>query len=205
MHLQPHRVSRARRSDIREFLETRNATIGQIARRFFPSDTPETARKKASRWLCKEQRRKRVRVRGTVILNATGRPQVVYGRRCKEDQLEHEVWITEAELLLGGRFTRSAAVGKTTADALLVRDGTRFFIEVDNQTMTAKQMRDKWERYGNVDGYILVVCHTKARLRRLIRSAALVKSVALFTRFRWLQSARVNEPWIDWDGKRVRI
>ncbi len=140
-----------------------------------------------------------------MILNGTGRPQVVYGRRCKDDQLEHEVWITEAELLLGGRFTRNVAVGKTVADAFFVRDGGRFYVEVDNETMTVKQMREKWLRYGKVDGYVLVICHTKARLRRLIRTAEQVKAVALFARFRWLRSACVQEPWIDWDGNRVRI
>src|SRR5438067_13027141 len=99
MHSQPPRISRARRADIREFLETRNATTEQIARRFFSSESPETARKKASRWLCKQRKRGRIRVRGTICMNATGRPQTVYGRRCNEDQLEHEVWITEAEIL----------------------------------------------------------------------------------------------------------
>ena len=36
---------------------------------------------------------------GAVLLNETGRPELVYGRCCKEDQLEHEVWVTEAVLI----------------------------------------------------------------------------------------------------------
>jgi hypothetical protein len=199
------RISPARRAAIRDFLETRNATTAQLARRFFPSSTPETARKKTSRWLAKQRKRKRIRVRGVVYFNAVGRPHVVYGQRCKEDQLEHEVWITEAELLLGGPFTRNVAIGKTVADAMLVRDGARFFVEVDNHTMPPKQMREKWVRYGKIDGFILVICHTKERLRRLMRGAELVKSVALFTRFRWLRAMNVKEPWIDWYRKRARI
>ncbi len=71
--------------------------------------------------------------------------------------------------------------------------------------MTTKQMREKWLRYGKVDGFILVICRTKSRLRRLIHTADQVKSVALFTRFRWLQSERIREPWIDWQGRRVGI
>lgn len=47
MHPNPHRISKKRRTDIRDFLEQRDATCDQIARRFFPSDSPETARKKA--------------------------------------------------------------------------------------------------------------------------------------------------------------
>ena len=73
MDSNPSRVSQARRTDIREFLETRNATTDQLARRFFPSETPESGRKKASRWLCRQRKRKRVRVRGVVLLNGTGR------------------------------------------------------------------------------------------------------------------------------------
>ena len=205
MHLPPHRVSKARRAAIREYLQSRNATIGQIARRFFASDTPETSRKKASRWLCKERQRKRVRVRGVVHLNVSGRPEIVYGRRCKEDQLEHEVLVTEAELLLGGHFTRNVAIGKTVADALLVQDGTRFYIEVDNETMSGRQMREKWNRYGDVKDYILVICRTKTRMRQLMRTAGSLKHVTLFARFRWLQSERVQEPWVDWYGKRTRV
>jgi len=141
-----------------------------------------------------------------VYLNRTGRPELVYGQRCNDEQLEHEVWITEAEFLLNTRCRRSVPVGKTFADALFVRGGTRFFIEVDNQTMTAKQMQRKWELYGrDINGFILVICHTKERLRRLMRGAHAVKNVALFTRFRWLRSKTIQEPWIDWFGKRVRI
>lgn len=144
-------------------------------------------------------------MRGTVLLNGLGRPEIVYGHACKEDQLKHEIWVTEAELLLGGPFTRNAPVGKTTADAFMIRDTKRFFIEVDNETMTAKQMREKWRLYDGVDGFILVICHTKERMRRLIRGAGLVKTVALFTRFRWLRSTRVKEPWVDWYGNRAAI
>ena len=140
-----------------------------------------------------------------MLLNNTGRPEIVFGHPCKEDLLEHEVWVTEAELLLGGPFIRNPAVGKTIADGLITRSSNRFAIEVDNETMTAKQMREKWQRYERFDGLILVICHTKERLRRLIRGAGLVKNIALFTRFRWLRSTRVKEPWIDWYGNRTSI
>lgn len=138
-------------------------------------------------------------------MKGIGRPQVVFGRRCKPEELEHEVWLTEAEMLLGVRFTRNVPVGKTIADAFFKRDGDAFFVELDNETMTAKEMRSKWNHYGKVDGYILVICHTKTRLRRLMRTAEQVKTVALFTRFRWLRSVFIKEPWIDWQCKRVGI
>src|SRR2546423_1413528 len=104
-----------RSDDIREFLETRNATTGQLARRFFSGETAETGRKKASRWLCRRRKRKQVRVRGVVQMKATGRPELVYGQKCKEEELEHEVLVTEAELLLG-RFERRVIIGKAISD-----------------------------------------------------------------------------------------
>ena len=134
-------------------------------------------------------------MRGLVHLKGCGRPAIVYGKKCKQEDLEHEVMVTEAELLLG-KFQRRAKVGKAIPDGLLIRNGKRFFIEVDNHTMTTKQMEEKWKNYGQFEGYILVICHTKRRLKRLMRSAESVKNVALFTRFRWLHST-VKEPWID--------
>jgi hypothetical protein len=130
----------------------------------------------------------------------------VYGRRCNAEQLEHSVWITEAEDLIGGIFSRDVPVGKTIADAATVRDGTRFYVEVDNETMTTKQMQRKWELYGShVAGFILVICHTKTRMRRLMRGAEEVREIAFFTRFRWLRSTRVKKPWVDLSFRRIGI
>ena len=137
-------------------------------------------------------------------MNGTGRPELVYGKRSKEDELEHEVLITEAEILLG-TFERNARVGKTTADALLLREGTRFYIEVDNESMGTKQMKEKWVRYEEIDGFILVICRTKGRLKRLMRSAEKVKKFVFFSRFDWLRMKNVKEKWIDWFGKRAEI
>ncbi len=140
-----------------------------------------------------------------ILLNETGRPELVYGKTCKAEEIEHEVLITELELLLGGTVQRNVVVGKTTADGLLIREATRFYVEVDNESMTTKQMREKWVRYDGVDGYILLVCRTHGRLRRLIRSAERVKSVVLFSRFAWLRREGVREKWIDSACKRTEI
>lgn len=205
MDLQPRRIPAKRRNDIFEFLETRVATTGQIGRKFFRGPSPETSRKKASRFLCRQRRRKRIFVRGFVTTAGIGRPDIAYGQECKEDNLEHEVWLTEAELLMGVTFDRNAQVGKTTADAKFVKDGETFWVELDNETMNLKQMREKWLRYENVREFILVICHRKSRLRLLRKSAGTVIQQILFTRFRWLRSIRVKEPWIDGIGKRVGI
>jgi hypothetical protein len=141
-------------------------------------------------------------------MTGTGRPEIVYGAECKEDNLEHEVWLTEAEVLLGVNFKRNAKVGKTTADASFMKKGVLFLVELDNETMNLSQMREKWKLYENPSGFILVICHRKSRIRLLQKSAkdtgALAKKI-LFTRFRWLRSHRVKEPWIDGICQRVNI
>lgn len=140
-----------------------------------------------------------------ILLNETGRPELVYGNRCKDDELEHGIFITEFELLISRTVHRNVPVGKTIADGMLVRDGTRFYVEVDNESMSSKQMREKWIRYDGVDGFILLVCRTKGRLKRLMRSAERAKKVLFFSRFKWLRMKNVKEKWIDWYGKRAEI
>ena len=140
-----------------------------------------------------------------ILLKETGRPECVYGMRSKESELEHEVLITEAELLLSGSFHRNVPIGRTVADGMLIRKGTRLYVEVDNETMPANQMRDKWLRYGEIEGFILLICRTTGRLRTLMRTADQVKHVIFFSRFEWLRMENVHEKWIDWYGKRAEI
>lgn len=142
-------------------------------------------------------------MRGTVLLNRTGRPEIVYGKPCSPELLAHEVWVTEAELLLCRPIKRGVRVGKAITDGLMMKDGERFWIEMDNETMSMRQLREKWRKYGKVEGFILVICHSKTRLRKLIKSAEQVKAVALFTRFRWLRAKNLTQRWIDWWGNRV--
>jgi len=139
-----------------------------------------------------------------VLRRDAGRPEVVYGRRCKLDNLEHEVMVAEFEILIGERLERGVAAGKTIPDGSFTRDGERFHVEVDNSgKMTARQMADKWKRYGRVDGYILVVAQTEGRMQGLRQGATAVSEVALFSTFDRLRKA--GEPWIDCAGNTVRI
>lgn len=198
-------VWRLRNAAIFAFLARHSATTDQIARRFFPGRTLETRKKKASRWLVRQRRRGRVRVIGVVQRRETGRPEIVYGRRCPQDQIEHEVRVAETELLLGTELQREAKAGRTQADAVMVREGRTCFIEVDNSgNMTAAQMRAKWRRYEGVDGFILVIAVTEGRMQRLRKGADLVKDAALFTTFERLRSG-MPEPWVDWYGKTAGI
>lgn len=136
----------------------------------------------------------------------TGRPELVYGKSCKQDQLEHEVRVTDFALFFRDcPFERGAKVGATEADGLLVRHGQRCYVEIDNSAkMTRKQMDAKWRRYAGCDGFVLVVALTEARMQRLRQWAVAMKEIALFTTFDRLRSG-LCEPWIDWHGNTVRI
>lgn len=113
--------------------------------------------------------------------------------------------ITEAELLIGGPFTRNVSVGKTVADAMTIRSGIRLYLELDNETMTSKQMHEKWLRYEGIDDFILVVCRSKSRMRRLMKGADLVKGAVLFARLDWLRLKKVKQLWVDAKWKRFDI
>jgi hypothetical protein len=143
-----------------------------------------------------------MRVIGVVQRRESGRPEIVYGRRCPLDMIEHEVRVTDLALLFpDSLFARGVKVGRTEADAVMMRNDQRCYIEVDNSgKMTQKQMQAKWKRYEGVTGFILVIAVTESRMERLRKGAEAVKNIALFTTFERLHSGK-NEPWIDWYGQ----
>lgn len=192
-----------------ELVSEHPATAEQVARLYFSSGTPgkpETSRKKANRRLNRLARRRKIRAIGLVLLKGTGRPQIVYGgRKIKLGMLEHEVLITELRLhFFPHPFERSVPIGKTTADALLFKDQTKFWIELDTNRMDQRQMRAKWLRYGNCQDFILIVCQSEKRLKRLKESAQQVKHIALFTTMNRLKLGR-DKPWEDCEGKATNV
>src|SRR4051812_19994870 len=121
------RPSNAARFD---FARRHTFTADQLARGFFrpgrPGPKMETTRlKRAHRWLAKQLKRGRIKCRGAVQLNDTGRSQLVYGRRAKD--LAHNVTVAEVEVTTGWRIEPDAKVGKTEADGVTLIDGRRFF------------------------------------------------------------------------------
>lgn len=153
----------------------------------------------------KMRKRKRIRMVGLVQRRDTGRPEVVYGRRCPQDELEHEVRVADLELILKTKIIRGVKVGRTEPDGMTIRGGQRCFIEIDNSgKMTVKkQMEAKWKRYENVDGFILVVAVTEARMQRIRKGAERVKELAFFTTCERLRT--MAQPWIDWHGNSLTI
>lgn len=148
-----------------------------------------------------------MRVVGVAQRKDTGRPEIVYGRRCKADQVLHQVMLAELALMFrDSPFTPDAKVGRTEADAAMVREGRTCFVELDySGKMTAKQMRAKWERYGRLrdDQVILVVAMGEARMERVRQGAEAVKDWIFVTTFDRLRNA--PKPWIDFAGNAIRI
>lgn len=127
----------------------------------------------------------------------------MYGPPCRQDLLEHQVWVTEAELLLGVELERNVAVGKTVTDGMFCKDGHRFAVEVDNAgKQSRRQYQDKWTKFGRFDGFILVLCHTDVRMRTLVRWAGPQKEACLFNTFARLRDGQL---WADWTGATVEV
>lgn len=197
------RVWRPRNAALHAFLRQQCATHEHLAA-FFPGRTLAARRKKAAKWAARQRHRGRIRLIGVAQRKDTGRPELVYGRPCRAAQLEHELRVTDFRVwFLDRPFTPRVPVGRTEADGLLIHDGRRCYVEIDNsENMTAKQMTAKWERYGVVDGFILVVCRTEGRMDRLRTGAVAVKDAALFTTWDRLRNGK---PWLDWYGNAVAI
>lgn len=144
---------------------------------------------------------------GIVQRRETGRPEHAYSeRRCSPDEIEHEVRVTDVAFhFADAPASRGETVNRAAPDLILRIDGRRCYVEVDNsQKMTARQMQEKWERYGTLSDreFILVVCRTTGRLERLRAGAEAVKEWALFTTFDRL---RAGHPWVDWYGNTVVV
>src|SRR5262245_41231199 len=114
--LRPPRVRREQNRARFAFAAHHRFTTEQLAWGFFPGGSFATRKKKASRWLVKMRKRGRVRVVGVVQRRDTGRPELVYGPWCRQDQLEHEIRRTDFFLLfIDALFVDDVKVGKTEA------------------------------------------------------------------------------------------
>ncbi len=196
-------IWRPRNAAVFDFLRRHSATVGLLVE-FFGGRTLGTRKKKAYRWICKQRKRGRVRVIGVAQRRDTGRPEIVYGRRAPRDKLEHELRVAEFALFFkDSPMERGLKVGRAEPDGIMVIDGRRCAVEVDNSAkMSAKQMQAKWKRYEGAREFILVVAVLEERMQRLRRGAELVKDQALFTTFERLAK---GEPWVDFAGKEVTI
>ena len=93
---------------------------------------------------------------GQTMLNRTGRPTDVFfnGKwTIKQDNLRHEVKITDYQLAMGGDFVRGPNTGELLAD--FVQDG--MLGEMDCGTMSKQKVIERWMKYESHQGPILVV------------------------------------------------
>src|SRR5258708_5012691 len=108
-------------------------TTKQLGQRFFTGRTLAAKAKKASRWIVRHRRRRELQVVCIVQRRDTGRPEIAYGRWCKQDQIEHEVRVTDfGNLFKEYPMARGVKVGRTEADGVIVIDGRTCEIEIDN-------------------------------------------------------------------------
>lgn len=116
----------------------------------------------------------------------------------------HELLVSDVRFhFLACPFSRDAKSGDATADGVLTIDRRKCYLEIDHSgNMSRKQMEKKWQRYGIVEGFILVVCMTDARMGRMRQWAERVKDVVFFTTHKRLFD---GQPWIDFSGETQEI
>jgi hypothetical protein len=197
---------RRRTAGIFDDLRRHAATRSQIARKWFVGGgSLATGLKKASRWLTKMRRRKKVRAVCVVQRRETGRPETCYGKRPKVGEELHQVSLYDAEWFLRCRIETGVRLGKARPDGVAVIAGRTVAIEVDNSRMSRKQMAAKWRSYDGVDAFILVITVREERMQKLRANAASspVADRAFFSTFARLE--KVSEPWMDCVGKSIRL
>lgn len=143
---------------------------------------------------------------GIVQRKDLGRPELVYGRRCKHVEIPHELYVCEAELLTGLYLERSTKRGRAEPDGIAQKEGFTFYLEVDHSAkMNRRQMTAKFHRYAQKPAareFLLVIAHGAERMRRIADWAVAVESMALFTTFDRL---RAGQGWVDRKGEVVQV
>lgn len=141
-------------------------------------------------------------------LRDNGRPQDVYfNGSLKIDHLKHEVLLTDFLLLYEGvEFCRLWDVDQQVrADAEMVLNGMKFFVELDTGEVSLGRVEKRWENYSGVSDYLLVVTSSETRLRNLVEHSSEVRGIALFTTLDEVKEEPYGEVWLDCFGKRVAL
>lgn len=102
---------------------------------------------------------------GQAQLNRTGRPADVYyngEQKWKKDNLRHEIKISDYQIAFPEHeFLRGTETGARKEDFIQIVNGVRLSGELDCNTMPKKKVIERWMKYADYDGKILVVVAPK--------------------------------------------
>jgi hypothetical protein len=150
----------------------------------------------------------RVRFVGTVW-RKVGRSEHVFCRwRPKEDNLIHEVELTElcfhldAAKILRGPHATDAQI---RPDAEVSINGRVYYLELDRGSMGYAQMERRFRLYAGFPHFVLWVCPTAERRDGLRARADGMRHCALFTTFGEAIISPHTEIWLDVRGERVAL
>lgn len=192
-----------RTSQILELAE-QNPIIRQHVEPFFPDGS--TA---ASRRLRRLSQQRRLRIAGTVLLNAEGRPNHVYcnGWTPKPAELRHDVLTTDIVLcypeatVRRGPFTQFKNL---RADAeLQFPDGRLFWVELDTGSEGLAKVRKRFRTYRQHhtdNGILLFVTLSPVRLTHLLDEASIVSGFSVFATYADVMANPRGPVWTDVDG-----
>ena len=181
------------------------ADIHVCAIRHFLPDFPSRAT--AYRTIARLRKERRLRCVGHVVMCAAGRPETVFCNTWKPSKLRHELLLTDfllcypkATIVRGWRVDK-----RIRADAEMMLDGRKFFVELDTGEQSYRQVRDRQLSYAGVQDFLLYVTLSERRLQGLLGQADAVKGIALFSTLRRVQVDPAGEVWTDCYGGRAAI
>ena len=150
----------------------------------------------------------RIRFAGTVC-RKLGHPEHVFCRwRPKEDNLIHEVELTElcfrldAERILRGPHTTDDRI-RPDAEAWI--NGQLYYLELDRGSMGYAQMERRFRLYEDFPHFVLWTCPTAERRDGLRGRAERLRHCALFTTLPEALADPHVSIWIDVGGERVAL
>jgi len=144
---------------------------------------------------------------GTEQLKKRGRPEDVYFNGTgKVEHVKHEVFLTRALLKYAWDSVKRLhdVDPRIAADAECVRNGFKFFFELD-RGVSYPNMERRWKKYEGVEDYLLVITTTERRKVGVIEHSKAVAGIGLFTTLDEVLNDPFGEVWVDCFGKRVSL
>lgn len=153
-----------------------------------------------------------LRLVGTVLLNACGRPLDCYSNSWTPPLrlLRHEALLTDFLLLypqattIRGKFVNRRI--RPDAEIQFSNNQPRRFVEFDTGSISLQEIeRGQRRRYRGVNDLVLYVTLTEERLEDLIRHSKYIRDIALFTTLERAKADPHGKIWRACDGSIAHI
>ncbi len=143
------------------------------------------------------------------VRGSNGRPKLIYGRKCKCDNLLHEFELSAVLVHLeaeGWEWCRGASVNpRFRADAEIRRYGQVFRLELDRGTRRRHSLQEQLERHAKSQDFVLYVVPSERRMREVKELGENLREQLLCTTFAKAAKDPFDEIWEDVYGHRTSL